>query len=132
MHGRCAPYPARAYQDLSNARLLLGKRLTVLLHDQYYFNDEKCLTDIGSCGEQKIVSMYLLSDGESVGADSLPLDTPISFEIEPGASCQWKRENLLAGLSASYLENKIINDDSGHRRHTSQPGWPARRVQDYL
>lgn len=30
----------RAAQDLHKARLLVGKRLNALMHDQYYFNGE--------------------------------------------------------------------------------------------
>lgn len=30
----------RAAQDLHRARLLVGKRLSALMHDQYYFNRE--------------------------------------------------------------------------------------------
>lgn len=52
--------------------------------------------------------MYLLSDGERVGADLLPSVTPASFEIEPNATCSWKRENLLTDLSATHLENKKV------------------------
>ncbi|MGI4836292.1 MAG: hypothetical protein ACRYF9_01590 [Janthinobacterium lividum] len=125
MSGRYSPSPARAVQDLQNARSLLGKRLSKLLHDQYYFNDEKELRDIGALewhfGEREVLSMYLLSDGERVGADLLPSDTPTAFEIEPNAACSWKRENLLAGLSATHLGNTkicavegILDSFSGH------------------
>lgn len=112
MSGRRSSSPARAVRDMQNARSLLGKRLSVLLHDQYYFNEEKYMGDIGSLewrfGEREVLSMYLLSDGERVGADLLPSDTPVSFEIEPNATCFWKRENLLAGLSATHFENTKI------------------------
>ncbi|WDG40774.1 hypothetical protein PUP72_19260 [Pseudomonas synxantha] len=112
MSGRRSPSPARAVRDLQNARSLLGKHLSELLHDQYYFNDEKNLEDIGSLewrfGEREVLSMYLLSDGERVGADLLPSVTPASFEIEPNATCSWRRENLLTGLSATHLENKKV------------------------
>jgi hypothetical protein len=33
----------RAAQDLKNARLLVGKRLKALMHNQYYFNGEESL-----------------------------------------------------------------------------------------
>lgn len=112
MSSRYSPSPTRFVLDLQNARSILGKRLSVLQHDQYYFNDEKDLGDIGSLewyfGEQEVLSMYLLSDGESVGADLLPSGTPASFEIEPNMTCSWRRENLLAGLSATHLENTTI------------------------
>ncbi|MGC5699132.1 hypothetical protein J4P02_02890 [Pseudomonas sp. NFXW11] len=112
MSGRYSPSPTRAAQDLQNARTLLGKRLSLLLHNQYYFNEERDLRDIGSLewrfGDREVLSMYLLSDGERVGADLLPSDTPDSFEIEPNQTCSWKRENLLAGLSATRLENTRI------------------------
>lgn len=117
MPGRRFPYPARAVRDLHNARLLLGTRLNALLHDQYYFNGERSLGDVGSLewrfDEQEFLSMYLLSDGESIGATSLPLDTPVSFEIEPNVTCSWKRENLLEGLSATHLENTTICEVEG-------------------
>ena len=91
MSSRHSPSPTRAVLDLQNARSLLGKRLSVLLHDQYYFNDEKDLGDIGSLewrfGEGEVLSMYLLSDGERVGADLFPSDTPAPFEIEPNVTC---------------------------------------------
>lgn len=107
----------RAAQDLQNARLLVGKRLRGLMHDQYYFNGEKSLGDVGSIewrfGEQEMISMYLLSDGESVGADLFPINTPDSFEIEPNATCSWKREDLLTVLSAPYLEGQRICELEG-------------------
>ncbi|MBD9456614.1 hypothetical protein IB241_02890 [Pseudomonas sp. PDM05] len=107
----------RAAQDLQNARLLVGKRLSVLMHDQYYFNGEKDLGDIGSIewrfGEQETMSMYLLSDGVSVGADVFPLNTPDAFEIESGVICSWKRENLLTVLSAPYLAGQKICEVEG-------------------
>ncbi|MED7670632.1 hypothetical protein GXB78_25840 [Pseudomonas moraviensis subsp. stanleyae] len=112
MSGRYSKSSARAALDLQNARVLLGKRLGALLHDQYYFNGEKDLGDIGALdwhfGDGEILSMYLLNDGQSVGADSVPSDTPAPFEIEPNVTYSWKRENLLAGSSASHLENKRI------------------------
>ncbi|NMY72430.1 hypothetical protein HBO31_28760 [Pseudomonas sp. WS 5414] len=107
----------RAAQDLHTARLLVGKRLSALMHDQYYFNGERSLGDVGSIewhfGEQEVISMYLLSDGESVGADIYPISTLVSFEIEPGVTCAWKRENLLAALSASHLEGEKVLEVKG-------------------
>ena len=80
MFNRYVASRERMTQDLGNACLLLGQRLSVLLHDQYYFNDEKCPEDIGSLvwrfGEHQTVSMYLLADGESVGADLSDLPPP--------------------------------------------------------
>ncbi|UFH50235.1 hypothetical protein [Pseudomonas sp. KNUC1026] len=99
-------------QYLINARTLTGKRLNALLHDQYYFNDEKYLEDTGSLtwqfGEGEVLSMYILNDGERVGADLTPGKVPPSFEIEPNAICSWRREDLLADLSATHLEGTII------------------------
>ena len=90
MSGRHSPSPARDARDLQNARSLLGKHLSELLHDQYYFNDEKYLGDIGSLewrfGEREVLTMYLLSDGERVGSELLPSDTPAAFELEPNAA----------------------------------------------
>lgn len=117
MSSRYSPSPTRAVLDLQNARSLMGKRLSLLLHDQYYFNGEKDLGYIGSLewhfGEQEVLSMYLLSDGEGVGSDLLPPDTVVSFEIELNVTCSWKRENLLAGLSATQLENIKICEVEG-------------------
>lgn len=92
MSSRHSPSPIRAVLDLQNARSLLGKRLSVLLHDQYYFNDEKDLGDIGSLewrfGEQEVLSMYLLSDGEGVGADLL------FFTLSTGKGLGWPDSEL--------------------------------------
>ncbi|MDF3934659.1 hypothetical protein [Pseudomonas citronellolis] len=89
----------------------------MLLHDQYYFNGERVPGDVGFLewhfGADEILSMYLLSDGESVGADSLPLNAPVSFEIEPNATCSWRRESLLAGLSACHLEGAVVREVEG-------------------
>lgn len=107
----------RTAQDLHNARLLKGKRLSGLVYDQYYFADEKTLGDIDPIewrfGEQEILSMYLLSDGERVGADLYPTDTPAAFEIEPDVTCAWKREDLLATLSIPCLEGEMISEVEG-------------------
>ncbi len=117
MDSRYSYSVTRTVQDLNSARLLVGKRLSVLMHDQYYFNGEKSLGDVGSIewrfGEQEMISMYLLSDGESVGTDLFPINTPDAFEIEPNAMCSWKRENLLVALSASYLEGEKICEVEG-------------------
>jgi len=114
--GRCAYSPTRAIQDLANARLLVGKRLRLLSHQQYYFNGDKEPSDTGPLewhyGDQ-VVSMYLLSDGECVGADPLPFETPEAFELESGAICSWKNEDLLAGLSAVHLVGQLIHEIEG-------------------
>lgn len=134
MYSRYASSSTRAVLDLQNARSLLGKRLSVLLHDQYYFDGEKYLGDIGSLewrfGEREVLSMYLLSDGARVGADLLPSVTPASFEIEPNATCSWKRENLLTGLSATHLENKKICEVEGilDSLNTQEPWLAGFRV----
>lgn len=103
MFNRYVASRERMVQDLGNARLLLGQRLSELLHDQYYFNDEKYPGDIGSlmwrCGGHQAVAMYLLSDGESVGADLLDPGPPAPFELDAASTCSWRRENLLTGLS---------------------------------
>lgn len=134
MYSRYASSSTRAVLDLQNVRSLLGKRLSVLLHDQYYFNDEKNLEDIGSIewgfGDQEVLSMYLLNDGERVGADLLPSLTPASFEIEPNATCSWKRENLLIGVSATHLENTKICEVEGilDSLNTQEPWLAGFRV----
>ncbi|UCP11382.1 hypothetical protein K5R88_07025 [Pseudomonas sp. MM213] len=117
MFNRYAASRERMKHDLDKARLLLGQRLSVLLHDQYYFNDEKCPEDIGSlvwlCGEHQTVSMYLLADGESVGAELSDLPPPAPFELGADSACSWRRENLLSELSALSLEGKIITEVQG-------------------
>jgi len=104
-------------RDLGNARLLLGQRLTVLLHDQYYFNDEKYPGDMGSLmwrfGENQAIAMYLLSDGESVGADLADLELPTPFELDAASACSWRRENLLVSLCTPFLEGKTITEVQG-------------------
>ncbi|OLU30699.1 hypothetical protein BVH06_15540 [Pseudomonas sp. PA27(2017)] len=100
-----------------NARFLLGKQLRRLLHDQYYFNGERSREDIGSLewhiGDRETISMYLLSDGESVGANLAPLNIPVSFELGHGAFCSWKREDLLVQVSATHLVSTRIHEVEG-------------------
>lgn len=69
--------------------------------------------------------MYLLSDGERVGADLLPSDTPASFEIEPNLTCSWKRENLLADLSATNENVKICAVEGVLDSFNRQEPWLA-------
>lgn len=125
----------RAPQDLHTARLLIGKRLSALMHDQYYFNGERSLEDVGSIewhvGEHEVISMYLLSNGESVGADAFPIDIPAAFDIEPNVTCAWKKENLLAALSASHLEGETICEVEGmlDSLHGQAPQLVGFRIQ---
>ncbi len=71
MNARNTSTPDRHSQDLINARRLIGQKVPGILHDQYYFNGEKCLIGKGSIewqlGEHGYLSMYLLSNGESHG-----------------------------------------------------------------
>lgn len=117
MASRYTYTPDRTAQDLDIARLMVGRRLIALTHDQYYFNEEKYLEDIGSIEWHTVghpaIAMYLLSDGDSAGADLLPIKTPTSFDLEPGATCSWKRENLLTALSASHLEGDTVYEVEG-------------------
>lgn len=107
----------RAIQDLHTARLLVGRRLIGLTHDQYYFNEERCLGDVGSIEWRSdghpTIAMYLLSDGVSAGADLLPITTPPPFDLKPDATCCWKRENLLAALSISHFEGDTVCEVEG-------------------
>ncbi|WP_426201165.1 hypothetical protein [Pseudomonas sp. TWP3-1] len=117
LNHRMAARANRKTQDLIHARKLIGQTVTALLHNPYYFNDQICRDDAGSiqwqCAEHLTVSMHTLSDGESVGADLLPIDTPPTFEIEPGAICSWRIECLLTRLSATHLKNTVITDVRG-------------------
>ncbi|WP_237149605.1 hypothetical protein [Pseudomonas mediterranea] len=117
VHDRYVASRKRMVGDLANARLLVGQRLTILLHDQYYFNGEKCLGDIGSLswrfGDNQAISMYLLSDGESVGADLENPEPPVAFELDASSTCSWRIENLLVGLCTPALEGKVITQVQG-------------------
>jgi hypothetical protein len=107
----------RMASDLSHARLLVGQTLRALLHDQYYFNGEPYSQDVGSLlwrfGEDQTLAMYLLSDGESVGADQAELQTPASFRIEEDGECSWRREDLLAELPRLAVAGKLITQVQG-------------------
>jgi len=107
----------RMAMDLGNARLLRGKRLIALVHDQYYFNDEKCLGDVGpltwDVGINDRISMYLLSDGESLGADLEDWETPPSFDIDATSVCSWRRESLLASSGFPALAGITITEVQG-------------------
>ncbi|MBC3948766.1 hypothetical protein [Pseudomonas folii] len=117
MNNRHTATPDRSTQDLINARKLIGRKVLGVLHDQYYFNSEKCLIGKGSIewqlGEHGHLSMYLLSNGESVGADLLPLVPPIPFDLESGDTCSWLRQDLLQDLEASHLVNIAVEDVIG-------------------
>lgn len=117
MNTRKTSTPDRSPQDLINARRLIGRKVLGGSHNQYYFNGEKDLTGKGSIewqlGEQETLSMYLLSNGESVGADLLPLEPPIAFGLESGDTCSWLREDLLQDLEARHLKSTTIQDVLG-------------------
>ena len=110
MNQRYAATHDRITRDIANALSLTGKRLAGLSNAQYYFCGERDWADAGdiewTCIEAPSVSMYLLSNGESVGADLLPLSVPASFEIEAGSMCTWEKEDLLVILSAVHLRGK--------------------------
>lgn len=80
----------RAIQDFHTARVLVGRRLIGVIHDQYYFNEEKCLGDVGSIewhsDGHPTIAVYLLSDGESAGIDLSPITTPPPFDLKPDAT----------------------------------------------
>ncbi|QAX85437.1 hypothetical protein C2E19_16940 [Pseudomonas sp. DTU12.3] len=103
--------------DLSQARLLVGQPLRALLHDQYSFNGEPYSQDVGSLlwqfGENQTLAMYLLSDGESVGADQAELQLPASFCVGEDGECSWRREDLLAELSSLTVAGKLITQVQG-------------------
>lgn len=102
----------RAIQDLHTARLLVGRRLIGLTHDQYYFNEEKCLGDVGSIewhsDGHPAIAMYMLSDGESAGADLLPITTPPAFRSQARRDLLLEEENLLAAPSISHFEGDTV------------------------
>jgi len=102
----------RKAHDLDQAKKLVGKKLAGLSNVQYYFESEKVTDDIGDiewqCTDDSTVTMFLLTNGESVGADSLPVDIPRAFELEEGERCSWQTEDLLSSLAANHLVGKKI------------------------
>jgi len=102
----------RKIHDLAQAQNLVGKKLARLSNVQYYFESEKVTDDIGDiewrCTDGSTVTMLLLANGESIGADTLPADIPQAFEFEEGERCSWQTEDLLSSLAANYLVGKKI------------------------
>ena len=100
--------------DLQRLRSLIGKRLAGLDNARYFFAGERVMDDCGDlqwrCSDTRLLSMFLLSDGASVGTDHLPLQLTPAFELEPGQHCEWRAEDLLATLDARHLAGQAIID----------------------
>jgi len=104
--------PAAQPEHLQAAASLLGRRLQALTHAQYLYNGQ-VLTD--GCGALQLdgqdgsqVSLFLLADGESVGAAQRPMRLPEGFELEAGVRCAWEARDLLPRLAASHLQGALI------------------------
>lgn len=115
--------PAAQAEHLQAAASLLGQRLRGLTHAQYLYNGQ-VLTD--DCGDLQLdgqdgrqVSLFLLADGESVGAVQRPMRLPASFELEAGVHCAWEARDLLRKLAASHLQGALIVRVQGLFDH-----WP--------
>jgi hypothetical protein len=102
----------RKFHDLAQAQSLIGKNLAGVRNVQYYFESEKVTDDIGDiewhCTDGTVVSMFLLTDGESVGADTLPAEVPQPFDLQVGERCSWQAEDLLSSLTANNLVGENI------------------------
>lgn len=100
--------------DLQRLRSLIGKRLAGLDNGRCFFAGERIMDDCGDlqwrCSDASLLSMFLLSDGESVGTDHQPLHLPPTFELDPGQRCEWRAEDLLATLGAGHLAGQLITD----------------------
>ncbi|NBF09171.1 hypothetical protein [Pseudomonas sp. Fl4BN1] len=106
------PTPAAQPEHLRAAASLRGQRLQALTHAQYLYNGQ-VLTD--ECGDLQFdgqdgsqVSLFLLADGESVGAAQMPMHLPAGFELEAGVRCAWEARDLLQRLAASHLRGAMI------------------------
>ncbi|MCE4056897.1 hypothetical protein [Pseudomonas sp. Au-Pse12] len=90
----------------------LGKRLRALTHLQYFYNGQADTDDCGNlqwdCEDGSQVGMFLLSDGESVGADRCAMPVPSGFDLAPDARCEWQARDLLLNLDASHLRDATI------------------------
>ncbi len=102
----------RKLLDLAQAQKLVGKTLAGVKNLQYYFASEKVTDDIGDlewyCTDGTVVSMFLLTDGESVGADTFATEVPQAFELGAGKRCSWRTEDLLSSLTAAHLAGENI------------------------
>ena len=108
----------RISHDLTQAQSLIGKTLAGVRNVQYYFESEKVTDDIGDiewrCTDGTVVSMFLLTDGESVGADTLPAEVPLAFDLQVGERCSWQAEDLLSSLTANHLVGENIASVQAH------------------
>ena len=102
----------RKFHDLAQVQKLVGKTLAGVRNAQYYFESEKVTEDIGDiewhCTDGTVVSMFLLTNGESVGADTVPVEVPQAFDLGAGERCSWQAEDLLSSLAANHLAGENI------------------------
>ncbi len=79
-------------------RTIVGKTLTKLSRSQYFFNDEPDDEDEGDAelvfSDGSVITLFILSDGESVGAESTAMRIPDAFEAGDDAKYSWARLSL--------------------------------------
>ncbi len=90
---------------------LIGKRVSEISHCQYFYNeqpDDEADGDLELKFEDgSILTLSIMSDGESMIAKAEPLNVPESFIIENNNTCSWKRILLNSKLGW----NDIIGDN---------------------
>jgi len=73
---------------------ILGKQLVELSRCQYLFNNKPDNEDEGDVElkfkDGTTVTLFILSDGESVGAKSIPMEIPAPFDLDDDSHCSWK------------------------------------------
>jgi len=107
---------SRKNGDLNNLKALIGNNLLSIFNNQCFINGKPTLEDIDNieikCTNGVLVSIYLLSDGESVGSDFLPLEPDFSFEHE-NMIFRFARNDLSISLKLTHLIGKSIVNVQG-------------------
>ncbi len=98
--------PEHVLPSMLMARKLLGKTLRCLENLQYSYagKRDKYTGDLYlQCTDGTELSLYLLSDGRSIGTALAPPEIPLSFENDAGKWCEWHLDSYLSGVSAPQL-----------------------------
>lgn len=108
--------PESQKEHISALRPTLGKKLVGLSRCQYLFNDEPDDEDEGDIELQfsdgSFITLFILSDGESVGAKSAPMEIPEPFDLDSNSHCSWRRLPLLTTEPWSIMIDTTVTEVS--------------------
>ena len=86
--------PENQKEHISALRSIRGKTLAKLSRCQYFFNDEPDDEDEGDVEltfeDGSVITLFILADGESVGAKTALMEIPGPFDVDEDSRCSWK------------------------------------------